>query len=184
MTLRISEPIGAQMRYLTTEQKELLIHQRNVEYGRQIDRPAIYDLIALGLFDEAGTDEAQAIKEAIERDDDERCGCVYEFEGHTIDSKGDLKWIGQMVRGKNYLTMRKIWSEKHGGMVHVYRCHMCEHMNAIAGEPHGFHGKINKARSDADSIAAPLLKAQTKRHQVTLTPQNVGSVPDIHQSFK
>lgn len=133
MTIRIPEPTGAQMRYLSKDQKELLMAQRNVEYGRKTGNPATYDLITLGLFDEAGTEEAAQIKAAIELDDNDFCSCVAEI-------------------GKEYQTIRKVWSEKHGGMVPVLRCHLCGHMNATPEIPSERHAKIDGLRADGGNV--------------------------------
>lgn len=168
MRLRIDEPVGAQMRFMSKDDKELLMAQRNVDYARETGTlsSVTYDLITLGQFDEAialGSQEAAEIKAAVDRPDNEFCDC-------------------EAALGKEYQTARKVYSERHGKVVPVLRCHLCGNLNATDFIPSERHERIDELRAAADSIVAPLLSSQGSRRQVKVIPD--GAIHDTHKTLQ
>lgn len=145
--MRLPEPESPfEMSSLTPDEKNHLVAQRHADYART---NLIENLIITGELDEAialGSTEAAEIKEAIDKDDSERCDCEYEVA--TFNSVGEP--TGKTEVAKNYLTSRKVWSDKHGKVVNVYRCHLCGHMNATDQEIDDVHATVNRKRAEMD----------------------------------
>lgn len=152
--MRIKEPESpAEMRLLTADEKSLLTAQRHADAAKAA---LIENLINLGELDEAigmGSEEAAQIKEAIEKDDDERCDCVYEVEQVRPGRTDGNIWVGKTQQEKKYLTARKVWSEKHGKVIKVSRCFLCGHLQATDQELDEVHAQVNEQRAQVDSAS-------------------------------
>lgn len=152
---------------LSPEHKNLITVQRQVAHAREQGTlgNCLHELIMLGLWDdvaEIDADLAAELKAAIEKDDNERCDCEHTVERFKEKAGGEIVWTGVMEPAKKYQTAYKVWSEKHGGLVPVYRCALCGHLNAFHGDPDETHQKINEQRATMDKTT----ENQLKRWQV------------------